>query len=186
MSVGEPARAVVTLVLGGARSGKSDFAERLTRAHDGPLLYFATGTATDDDMAARIDRHRSRRDGRFETIECGADLADALRGAPPFPALVDSLGTWVAAQRAFADGATLGPETHDLVLALATRGSPTVVVSDEVGLGVHPSSEAGRHFRDVLGEANQQVAAAAAHVWLVVAGRGAQLPPLPTPQEGRS
>lgn len=184
--MGDPASATITLVLGGARSGKSEFAERLIRAHDGPLLYFATGTATDDDMAERIERHRSRRDGRFETIECGADLSAALEGAPPEPALVDSLGTWVASQRGFPDGADLDMEVNALLLALLRRGAPTIVVSDEVGLGVHPSSEAGRHFRDVLGSANQAVAHVANHVWLVVAGRGLSLAPLPAPQEGRS
>jgi adenosylcobinamide kinase/adenosylcobinamide-phosphate guanylyltransferase len=184
--VAEGGGAPVTLVLGGARSGKSEFAERLIRAHDGPLLYLATGSAVDDDMAARIERHRSRRDGRFETVECGGDLADALRGLPPEPALVDSLGTWVAAQRGFAAGTSLGAEIADLVGALRDRGAATVVVSDEVGLGVHPSSEAGRHFRDVLGSANQAVGAISAEAWLVVAGRGLVLDRLPHPPEGRS
>jgi adenosyl cobinamide kinase/adenosyl cobinamide phosphate guanylyltransferase len=184
--VDDPTGGPTTLVLGGTRSGKSEFAERLVRAHDGPLLYFATGTATDDEMAARIDRHRSRRDGRFETIECGAELVEALAAAPPLPALVDSLGTWVAARPAFADGELITPAVADLVHTLLFRGGPTIVVSDEVGLGVHPSTDVGRRFRDALGEANREVAHLAREVWLVVAGRGMRLDRLPDPPEGHS
>jgi adenosylcobinamide kinase / adenosylcobinamide-phosphate guanylyltransferase len=173
-------------VLGGARSGKSEFAERLIRAHDGELLYVATGSVTDDDMAARIDRHRSRRDGRFETIECGGNLAHALRSSPPLPALVDSLGTWVAVRPSFLDRAGMDADVAELMIALRDRGAPTVVVSDEVGLGVHPPTEIGRHFRDALGEANQAIAGLSAEVWLVVAGRGVRLDRLPDPPEGHS
>lgn len=171
------ATAPVTLVLGGTRSGKSDFAERLALRCDGPLLYVATGIAPDDDMAARIARHQSRRDERFGTVEAGPDLAAALREAPAIPALIDSLGAWVAARRHLADEERMRPETHDLLAALCARTAPTVLVSDEVGLGVHPSSEIGRHFRDALGLVNQAVASIAGDVWLVVAGRGLLLEP---------
>jgi adenosylcobinamide kinase / adenosylcobinamide-phosphate guanylyltransferase len=164
---------VLTLVLGGTRSGKSALAEQLALAHhqpEHPVLYFATGLATDDDMRARIEAHRARRDDRFETVEAGADLVGALRAASAEPpALVDALGTWVAAADLVVD-----PET--LVGALAGRRGPTVVVSDEVGLGVHPSTEAGRRFRDALGEVNQAVGAIADRCLLVVAGRVLDLP----------
>lgn len=161
--------APITLVLGGGRSGKSAFAEQLVAAHLGPLLYFATGVATDDEMAARIADHQERRGARYETIEAGGALAPALVAAPARPALVDSLGTWVAAHT------DLAVDAGELVAALESRGAPTVVVSDEVGLSVHPSSDVGRRFRDVLGLVNQTVAAAADDVWLVVAGRGLRL-----------
>lgn len=161
--------APITLVLGGARSGKSAFAEQLVGRHDGPLLYLATGRATDDEMAARIAGHQERRGARYQTIEAGAALARALIESPPRPALVDSLGTWVAAHE------SLAVDVDELLGALGTREAPTVVVSDEVGLGVHPSSDVGRRFRDVLGLVNQAVAAVADDVWLVIAGRGLRL-----------
>jgi adenosylcobinamide kinase/adenosylcobinamide-phosphate guanylyltransferase len=164
---------VLTLVLGGTRSGKSALAEGLALAHhqpERPVLYFATGLATDDDMRARIEAHRARRDHRFETVEAGADLVDALRtSSVDPPALVDALGTWVAA-------AELDVDADALVGALVDRRGPTVVVSDEVGLGVHPSTEVGRRFRDALGEVNQAVGAVADRCLLVVAGRVLDLP----------
>jgi adenosyl cobinamide kinase/adenosyl cobinamide phosphate guanylyltransferase len=167
----------ICLVLGGTRSGKSAFAERVALAHQGDLLYLATGSATDDDMAARIDRHRAGRDKRFTTVEAGADLAAALAVAPPRPALVDSLGTWVASRPRFPDLASFEQDLAELMAALVVREAPTIVVSDEVGLGVHPSTEVGRHFRDLVGLANQMVASVAEDVWLVVAGRPLRLPP---------
>lgn len=161
---------MITLVLGGARSGKSALAERLVLAHAGPLLYLATGSSDGDaDMAERIDRHRRDRDARFTTLE-RADLAAALDEAPPLPMLVDALGTWVAGHPHFVDD----DQIHELCRALAdrsTRGAATVLVSDEVGLGVHPETVVGRRFRDVLGTVNQRVAAVADEAVLVVAGR---------------
>jgi adenosylcobinamide kinase/adenosylcobinamide-phosphate guanylyltransferase len=163
-------RGPTTLVLGGARSGKSTFAERLVATYPGlPQVYVATGSPVDDDMAARIAAHRERRGPDVVTVEAGAGLAAALDGAPDGPALVDSLGTWVAAHP------DLEVDVDALVAALRRRTAPTVVVSDEVGLGVHPSTDVGRRFRDVLGLVNQAVAEAADDVWLVVAGRGLRL-----------
>lgn len=159
----------VTLVLGGTRSGKSAFAERLVGRHRGPFVYLATGTATDDEMAARIAAHRERRGELYATMEIGTELVRGLTEAPPRPTLVDSLGTWLAAHDDFA------VDVGGLAAALAARSAPTVVVSDEVGLGIHPSTEVGRRFRDALGLVNQVVAATADDVWLVVAGRGLRL-----------
>ena len=167
---------MITLFLGGARSGKSELAERraLALADDGPLHYVATGIATDDDMARRIDAHRRRRDPRFVTVEAGLDLGATLLGLGPdrAPALVDALGTWVARHDDF------DVDVDALVGALlerAARVAPTVLVSDEVGLGVHPETEVGRQFRDALGAVNQRVAEVADHVYLVVAGRALAL-----------
>lgn len=188
---------MITLVLGGTRSGKSVVAERLVLAHPGALGYLATGAATDADMTNRIEWHRRRRDARFETIEVGGDLAAALRRAPTVPVLVDALGTWVAGQPEFAEpataeagadpravaGATGSASLHpvwaaridELCAALQGRGAPTVLVSDEVGMGVHPETAVGRLFRDVLGLVNQRVAETADDVLLVVAGRALHL-----------
>jgi len=154
---------VLTLVLGGARSGKSEVAERL--AGDGPVTYIATGVATDEDMAARIAAHRRRRPGHWHTLEApGPTLAAAVADARG-TVLLDSVTTWLAAAPGFE------VDADALCTALAKRGGDTVVVSDEVGLGVHPSTEAGNRFRDALGLLNQQIAVCADDVFLVVAGR---------------
>ena len=156
----------LTLVLGGARSGKSRVAEVL--AGD-DVVYVATAEVTDDDFAARVARHRDRRPASWSTVESGADLVATVRSLPARPALVDSLGTWVARCEGFAaDGAALA-------VALAARPASTVVVSEEVGLGVHPETDVGRRWRDALGEVNQEVAAVADRVLLVVAGRTLEL-----------
>jgi len=165
---------MVTLVLGGARSGKSEVAEKIVAnlAAGAPVTYVATITPTDADMRARVARHRERRPEHWRTIESGADLATLVQDLDG-PAIVDSLGTWVAGVEGFVvDG-------DRLCRALAGREAPTVIVSEEVGLGVHPSSGAGREFRDALGVLNQQVAAMADRVLLVVAGRALELPAAP-------
>jgi len=156
---------VITLVLGGARSGKSAVAEALASRRPPPITYVATGFATDDDMAARISAHRRRRPAAWGTVEAGADLAAALEALPDGTVLVDTLGTWVAAHP------DMRPDVDRLLAALLARRGDTVIVSDEVGLGVHPSTEVGRRFRDVLGDVNTAVADAAGEVLLVVAGR---------------
>ena len=158
---------MITLVLGGARSGKSDVAERL--AGDGPATYVATGTATDEAMAARIAVHRERRPATWRTVEEGSAALSQVLIDLDGTVLVDSLTTWVAAAPAFA------VDTEALCTALLKRNGDTILVSDEVGLGVSPSTEAGNQFRDALGIVNQQVAAAADEVVLVVAGRTLRL-----------
>jgi adenosyl cobinamide kinase/adenosyl cobinamide phosphate guanylyltransferase len=163
---------VITLILGGARSGKSAVAEDLAARRPGPVVYVATGSsgAADADMAERIARHRQRRPAGWSTVEAGAALAAALAAHPTGTVLVDALGTWVAAHPG------LDPDLDALLTALAGRHGDTVVVSDEVGLGVHPSTEVGRRFRDVLGEVNTAVAALADDVLFVIAGRVLRLP----------
>lgn len=162
---------MITLLLGGTRSGKSELGERLVASHPGPVLYLATAGVDDADMAARIGHHVARRGPRFTTIEAGADLAAALRDAPAHPTLVDALGPWVAGFVDTDDDAACRAAFDDLCDALTRRPAPTVVVSEEVGLSVHPATRAGRRFTDLLGLANQQVAAVADECWLVVAGR---------------
>lgn len=160
----------ITLVLGGARSGKSAVAERLVAAFGDPaVVYVATAEVTDADFAARIDTHRSRRPAAWSTVEAGPDLPGVMRTLPERPALVDSLGTWVARCDGF------DADAGALVGALLARPAPTVVVSEEVGLGVHPETAVGRRWRDALGDVNRTVAAAAGDVVLVVAGRTIRL-----------
>ncbi len=155
---------MITLVLGGARSGKSAVAERLAARAGGPVAYVATGTASDPDMAARIAAHQARRPPTWSTVECGEGLVDAL-GRVAGTVLVDALGTWLAQLEGFA------PDIDALCAALRSRAEPTILVSEEVGMGVHPSTGDGRRFRDALGTLNQAVAATADEVLLVVAGR---------------
>ena len=156
---------MIVLVLGGARSGKSEVAERLAHGLGDSVTFLATGVAAGDaDMAERIEAHRRRRPAAWATVEVGDGLAEALAGLDG-PVLLDALGTWLARQTGFEVDAA------ELCRALSSRRGDTVVVSEEVGLGVHPASDAGRRFRDALGALNQEVAAAADDVFFVVAGR---------------
>lgn len=176
-----PARGRVTLVLGGARSGKSALAERLAAAGGGAaggtvggaVTYLATMRVGDDAaLAERVARHRERRPSHWVTVEAGDDLAAALDNAGG-TVLLDSLGPWVAGHRDFA------ADVDGLCAALRRRAGDTVIVSDEVGLGVVPSTAIGGQFRDALGTVNQAVAAVADRVLLVVAGRVLSLDPAP-------
>ena len=156
---------MITLVIGGVRSGKSDVAERLVGA--GPVTYLATGLVSDEDFADRVARHRARRPPRWSTVEEPRAVPQLLTRLPG-TVLVDALGTWIANDPC----ADIG----ELVTALTTRAGDTVVVSEEVGLGVHPPTEIGRLFADRLGEANRRVAEVADRCLLVVAGRVIELP----------
>jgi adenosyl cobinamide kinase/adenosyl cobinamide phosphate guanylyltransferase len=157
---------VITLVLGGARSGKSRHAEKVAAELSPPVTYVATAIVddTDRDHVARVAAHRARRDPAWTTVEAGTDLAPALRSVTG-TVLVDSLGAWVAAHDDFAI------DVDELCKALSWRDGDTIVVSEEVGLGVHPSSELGQRFRDVIGDVNAAVADVADDVVLVIAGR---------------
>ena len=156
---------MIVLVLGGARSGKSAVAEATAIDLGAPVTYLATGVRDeqDPDFEARVGAHRARRPASWTTVECGADLVPQLAGRQG-TLLVDSLGTWVAAHP------DLGVDGEAMAAAMVVHDGHVVVVSEEVGLGVHPTTPIGRRFRDVLGTVNQQVAAVADEVWLVVAG----------------
>jgi adenosylcobinamide kinase / adenosylcobinamide-phosphate guanylyltransferase len=168
------ANPTVTLVLGGARSGKSEWAERLASRLPQPVTYLATAgndlATADPEFAARIAVHRRRRPATWATVEAGADLVGILGGIDG-TALIDALGTWVAAVPEFAVDV---PGLCAVLRARKARAA-TVVVSDEVGLGVHPYTEAGGRFRDAMGILNQAVADVADQVVLVVAGRALRL-----------
>jgi cobalamin 5'-phosphate synthase/cobalamin synthase len=153
---------VITLVLGGVRSGKSEVAERL--AGPGPGTYLATGMVApgDDDFARRVARHQARRPASWATVEEPGAVPDVLARLEGV-VLLDALGTWIAND--------LEANVDALVKALVHRRGDTIVVSEEVGLGVHPVTEVGRLFADRLGEANRRVAEVADRCLLVVAGR---------------
>ena len=159
----------ITLVLGGARSGKSRHAEALVSALPSPWLYVATGEAHDAEMAARIAEHRARRGADWRTAEVPRDLADALASLPTAGAvLVDCLTLWLS-NLMLAD-ADLAAETARLDAALARAAVPVVLVSNEVGLGIVPDNVLARRFRDAQGRLNQQIAARADRVIMMVAG----------------
>ena len=153
----------VTLVLGGARSGKSAFAESLLAGG----TYLATATAGDQEMAARIAEHRARRGESWRTLEEPLELATAL-AACQGPVLVDCLTLWLA--NIMQAGREVDAETQGLVAALQDLTGPVVLVSNEVGSGIVPDNELAREFRDRAGRLNQDVAAVAGRVLLVAAG----------------
>lgn len=159
----------LVFVLGGARSGKSTYAETRMTALAPPWIYIATAQAFDDEMRARIATHRDRRDARWQTIDAPHDLCAVLRDAPASaPVLVDCLTLWLTNQL-LAD-ADLTAERECLVDTLSARRAPTFVVSNEVGLGIVPDNALSRRFRDEAGFLHQAVAARADEVHLMVAG----------------
>lgn len=157
----------LVFVIGGARSGKSAFAEARATAHPPPWTYVATAQAFDDEMRARIAQHRARRAEGWRTVDAPQRLAQAVR-AHAGPMLVDCLTLWLT-NRLLAE-ADLSADSADLVAALAARTAPTIVVSNEVGLGIVPDNALSRRFRDAAGLLHQAVAARAGEVHLVVAG----------------
>jgi adenosyl cobinamide kinase/adenosyl cobinamide phosphate guanylyltransferase len=163
----------LTLLLGGARSGKSALALRRARALGGPVVFVATGEARDAEMTERIARHRAERDPSWSTVEAPVDVATALAAVPAGAcAVVDCLSLWVANLLERGDGedeiAGLAAETAKLA---AAREGATIAVANEVGMGVVPPYELGRLYRDVLGHVNVTWADHAAEALLVVAGR---------------
>ncbi|WP_431557691.1 bifunctional adenosylcobinamide kinase/adenosylcobinamide-phosphate guanylyltransferase [Methyloceanibacter sp.] len=159
----------VTLVLGGARSGKSRYAESLITAQPQPWVYVATAQVRDDEMAARIKEHKARRAAGWQTIEAPHEVPEALNAAPQGAAiLVDCLTLWLSnLMHAKFD---IDKMTVLLEQALAARSGATVLVSNEVGLGIVPENALGREFRDRQGVLNQRLAAVADRVVFMIAG----------------
>ena len=159
----------LTLVLGGARSGKSAYAESLVA---GPgAVYVATAEAIDDEMEERIARHRARRGAGWTTVEAPLDLAAALRAHAPGASggvLVDCLTVWLG--NLMHAGRDIDREAGSLLESLAAPPAPVVLVANEVGLGVVPDNPMARAFRDHAGRLNQALAARADRVVLVTAG----------------
>ena len=160
----------LTFLLGGARSGKSTLATQLATRANGSVTLIATAEARDEEMMERIERHRSERPQGWETVEEPLEL-EAVLGLVPEDqvVVVDCISLWVANLLECGENA----EGRNAAAAEAARKRPaaTIVVSNEVGLGVVPVSELGRRYRDVLGRVNAQWAAAADEAALVVAGR---------------
>jgi adenosyl cobinamide kinase/adenosyl cobinamide phosphate guanylyltransferase len=165
----------VTLVVlvGGARSGKSQLALEHAHRAAAPVVFIATGEAGDEEMTVRIERHKAERSAGWETIEEAVDLVGALESVPDgTTAIVDCLSLWVA-NVIETDGVEERGEAAARVAA--TRTGLTVAVTNEVGLGIVPDNALARHYRDVLGRVNALWAAAADEAYFVVAGRALRL-----------
>jgi adenosylcobinamide kinase/adenosylcobinamide-phosphate guanylyltransferase len=157
----------LTLVLGGARSGKSRFAEGLARQHGGPRTYIATAEAFDDEMRQRIAKHREQRAGDgWVTIEATLDPASVL----PRDGLVllDCVTVWLG--NLMHHGRDLRAEVAKLCAALESCPAEVILVSNEVGLSIVPENAMARRFRDEQGLANQALAAIADNVYFIAAG----------------
>jgi adenosylcobinamide kinase/adenosylcobinamide-phosphate guanylyltransferase len=155
-------------VLGGARSGKSRYAESLVTALPPPWLYVATAEAGDSEMVARVAAHQARRGPSWTTIETPRNVAETLGTHARTPTLVDCLTLWLS--NVMLADADVEVEIEQLDEALARAAAPIVLVANEVGFGIVPDSALGRRFRDLQGLLNQRIAARADRVVLVVAG----------------
>ncbi|CAI9413315.1 Bifunctional adenosylcobalamin biosynthesis protein CobP [Pleomorphomonas sp. T1.2MG-36] len=163
--------APIIFVLGGARSGKSRFAEERTCAFAAKeKVYVATAECHDEEMESRIDLHRARRGAGWRTIEAPHRLAETLsaEASDDRAILVDCLTLWLT-NRMLAD-ADLEAEYESLAVGLNTAAGPVVLVSNEVGLSIVPENALARRFRDEAGRLNQKVAALADEAWFVAAG----------------
>jgi adenosyl cobinamide kinase/adenosyl cobinamide phosphate guanylyltransferase len=163
------------LLLGGARSGKSAMAERLAVDSGVPVSFIATAEPGDDEMAARIERHRSQRPAGWRTIEAPLDLLAAIRSTSRSDFLiVDCLTLWVSNLLENGQDATeINAAAERVAQELSRRQG--VVVTNEVGLGIVPANELARAFRDVLGTVNSRFAGSAGRAILMVAGRALEL-----------
>jgi adenosyl cobinamide kinase/adenosyl cobinamide phosphate guanylyltransferase len=167
------------LLLGGARSGKSSLAQRLASATDAAVTLIATAEARDDEMVERIAAHRAARPSDWTTIEEPVELGGALATVPPHACvIIDCLTLWVSNLLLAGWSGARIEEAATRVAAMAVdRVGPTLVVSNEVGMGVVPASELGRAFRDVQGRVNTVFCDVADRSVLVFAGRALDLTP---------
>ena len=169
------------LVLGGARSGKSAYAQKLAEAYGPELLYLATAARGDEEMAARIARHRADRGQGWTTFEEPIEVSAALlaRAQPSRVVVVDCLTLWLS--NLMLAGRNPGPALTALADAMGRLTGPAILVSNEVGMGVVPDHKLGREFRDWQGRVNREIAAACDVVIFVAAGLPIQLKPAATP-----
>jgi adenosyl cobinamide kinase/adenosyl cobinamide phosphate guanylyltransferase len=166
----------LVVLLGGARAGKSALAMELAREWDGQVAYIATAEAGDDEMAARIARHRDERPQEWRTIEEPVALRETLGAVDTDAyAIVDCLTLWVA--NLLERGDDVLAEAEETADVAAAREAPTVVITNEVGLGVVPATPLGREYRDLLGAVNAAFVSRADEAVLVVAGRALPLVP---------
>jgi adenosylcobinamide kinase / adenosylcobinamide-phosphate guanylyltransferase len=177
---------MIEFILGGARSGKSSLALRRAGDSGKRVVFIATASASDDEMRARIERHRAERPLEWRTIEAPVRLAAALREAPADAlVIVDCLTLWLAnvlfphhaGADVHADEAGFEREREALLLALREASCDVVLVSNEVGLGIVPDNAVARRFRDEQGRLNQEAAALCERVTLVAAGLPLTLKP---------
>lgn len=168
----------MTLILGGARSGKSALAEKIARDSDTSVLFVATATAGDEEMALRIRRHRASRPAGWQTLEAPLDVGRSLKTAGAGVVIVDCITLLInnillsLPENTPEDTVMekVRAEMDDLIAVQVRLGGRWLVVSNEVGLGLVPPYPLGRLYRDALGRANQILAAAAARVLFMVAG----------------
>jgi adenosylcobinamide kinase/adenosylcobinamide-phosphate guanylyltransferase len=174
----------LTLILGGARSGKSAFAQEQAARTGDHVLFVATGVAADAEMVERIAAHRASRPATWQCVEAPTAAGDAIRHASGgFSAVLVDCMSFLVSNRLMAEGAAsasdltekevwprIDAEIADLLAAARSRETPLIVVSNEVGMAVVPEYPLGRLYRDVLGRANQMLAREAERVYLMVAG----------------
>lgn len=182
----------ITFVTGGARSGKSTYAEGLAAASGAPVVYLATMEPGDDELAARVALHRSRRPEGWDTVEEPLAVVGALTALPPgATVLLECVSLWVSnllfaaipdpAMASAADWAAMvagcDQPAGALLAAQANRPGALIAVSNEVGLGIVPADALSRAYRDALGLVNQRLCAEAERAVLMVSGRAIELPP---------
>lgn len=169
MASGE-SRNETTLILGGARSGKSRLAESIIEQQDGDAIYIATAQAFDDEMTARIAAHQARRAAIWRTEEIPLDLAQGLSALTKdkIPILVDCLTLWLS--NVLLATQDVESEIEKLAAVIVSPQASLVLVSNETGLGIVPENDLARRFRDLSGMMNQQIAAASDNVLFVAAG----------------
>lgn len=182
----------LVLILGGARSGKSTFAERLARQSGKPVAFIATAVAEDEEMRLRIQRHRAARPAEWLTIEEPVDIASAITNAAAHAdvLLLDCMTLWLdnwlsqqgvtgqeefLADTRYSDGVLLAIDALLQAFAALPEQKSLIVVSNEVGSGIVPAYALGRLYRDLLGLVNQRLARAATHVYLMIAGLGVDI-----------
>ena len=171
--------AEMILITGGCRSGKSAFAQRIAEALPGPRIYIATAPVTDPEMEERVRKHREARYGRgWRTVEEGIDLAGAIRRSDTSRVLlVDCLTLWISnlLYETEKRGEALTEEVvadrcREVIDACGSIGGTVILVTNELGMGIVPENETARRFRDTAGRGNQEIAAAADRVTLMVSG----------------
>lgn len=166
----------LTVILGGARSGKSALAVQYAEKQGRDVSFIATATASDDDMSDRIARHRAERPQQWTTIEEQLDLESAMEASGNSFAIIDCLTLWTSnlMLKGHSDDEIDVIAQHTAATA-ARRTAPTVAISNEVGMGVHPDTTLGRRYRDVLGRVNQRWVSEADRSLLLVAGKAIEL-----------
>jgi adenosylcobinamide kinase/adenosylcobinamide-phosphate guanylyltransferase len=169
------ARPPIVLVTGGARAGKSRFALARAESLGPPRVFLATAEARDQEMGARIARHRAERGRGWQTVEEPMAIASVLERHRRGVVLIDCLTLWLSNRMGDCATADVGPAMDELVAALSARRSAVVAVTNEVGFGIVPESPLARAFRDAAGLLNQRVAAIADEVCLLVAGQGLRI-----------